>query len=175
MNKKELLKEIGSYIKITVVAAAAVFLINQTLIVNATVPTGSMENTVMTGSRIVINRLSYISDAPKRGDIISFYLPDDGKTRYLKRIIGESGEVIEGIGGRIYIDGEELEESYIRERSYDDFGPYQIPEDSYFVMGDNRNHSWDSRYWTNKFVNKDAIIGRAEIEYYPEIKRLNQK
>lgn len=175
MTKNEILKEIGSYVKITVIAAAAVYLLNQTLIVNATVPTGSMEDTVMTGSRIVINRLAYKSESPKRGDIISFYLPDDGKSRYLKRVVGLSGEQIEGSGGNIYINGQELEEPYIKERSYQDFGPYTVPDHCFFVMGDNRNNSWDSRFWTNKFVDEDVVIGRAEVEYYPEFKSLNKE
>ena len=55
---------------------------------------------------------------------------------------------------------------------YEDFGPYQIPEDSYFMMGDNRNSSWDSRFWTNKFVAREDLIGKAEFEYYPEMKLL---
>lgn len=174
-NRRKLhriLAEILDWSKAVLGAFAAVFVISHTLIANAQVPTGSMETTIMTGSRIIINRLAYISAQPKRGDIIAFYFPDDGKTVYLKRIIGLPGERIEGIEGRIYINGQPLTESYIREEISEDFGPYMVPEDSFFVMGDNRNNSLDSRYWKDKYVEIDEIVGRAEIEYFPELKWL---
>ena len=126
----------------------------------------------MKGSRIIINRLAYLSEDPQRGDIIAFYFPDDGESLYLKRIVGLPGEKIEGVDGMIYINGKPLSEDYIREQTNEDFGPYVVPEDSWFVMGDNRNNSLDSRYWEDKFVERDEIVGRAEIEYYPEFKKL---
>lgn len=166
-------KEAISWIKTIVFTLAVYIVVTNTLIANAMVPTGSMENTIMPGSRIIINRLAYLTDEPQRGDVISFWYPDNEEENYLKRIIGLPGETVEGKDGKIYIDGEELEETYIKEVSYQDFGPYLVPEDSYFVMGDNRNDSWDSRYWKNKFVEKKAIVGRAEFEYYPEWKWLS--
>ena len=150
-----ILSEILDWSKAILGAFAAVFVISHTLIANAQVPTGSMETTIMTGSRIIINRLAYISSQPQRGDIIAFYFPDDGKTVYLKRVIGQP-----------------LTEDYIREEISEDFGPYIIPEGSFFMMGDNRNNSLDSRYWEDKYVEKDEIVGRAEIEYFPELKWL---
>lgn len=173
MNKKEWKKEIVSWVKTVVFTFAVYFIATNTLIANAMVPTGSMENTIMPGSRIIINRLAYLAEEPERGDVISFWFPDNPKENYLKRIIALPGETVEGKDGKIYIDGEELKESYIKEVSYIDFGPYTVPEESYFVMGDNRNHSKDSRYWNNKFVSKEAIVGRAEFEYYPELKWLS--
>lgn len=173
MNKKEWKKEVLSWVKTVVFTFAVYFIATNTLIANAKVPTGSMENTIMPGSRIIINRLAYLTEEPERGDVISFWYPDNEKENYLKRIIGLPGETVEGKDGKIYIDGKELKESYIKEVSYMDFGPYTVPEESYFVMGDNRNNSWDSRYWTNKFVSKEAIVGRAEFEYFPELKWLS--
>lgn len=170
--KAEYKKEILSYLKIIVFAWALAFIINHSLIANATVPTGSMENTIPTGSRIIINRLAYLQEGPKRGDIISFDMPDDESQNYLKRVIGLSGETIEGKDGEIYIDGEKLQEAYIKEKSYMDFGPYTIPEDAYFVMGDNRNNSLDARFWNNKYVYIDKIVGKAEIMYFPQQKKL---
>lgn len=100
-------------------------------------------------------------------DIVTFIYPDDGETLYLKRILGLPGETIEGKGGTIYIDGEPLEQDYTDEVSYDRFGPFQVPEGAYFMMGDNRNDSWDSRYWEHKFVKKEDIIGKAAVSYFP--------
>lgn len=171
-RKLKILNEILDWSKTIVTALAIAFLINSTLIANAQVPTGSMEETILSGSRIIINRLAYVSEEPQRGDIVSFYYPDDGKTVYLKRIIGLPGETVEGIDGSVYINGRIIEEDYVKEELLNDFGPFEVPENAYFLMGDNRNNSWDSRYWNNHYVDADEIIGKAEFEYYPEIKRL---
>ncbi len=172
MKREEIISEILSWVKTFVFAASVALFVNTTLIVNAEITSGSMENTIMTDSRVLVNRLEYRKEGPKRGDIIEFYYPDDGKTRYVKRVIAVAGETVEGRDGSVYVDGVLLEEPYIKEKSYLDFGPYLVPEDSCFVMGDNRNNSWDSRYWNNKFVPEDAIIGKAVLEYFPELKPL---
>ncbi len=176
-NKKALkiLHEVLDITKTLFTAFTIAYFVNHALIANAHVPTGSMEPTIEVNSMIILNRLAYAGEKePARGDIISFYPPDgvhydsDGKPiTYLKRVIGLPNETIEGRDGRIYIDGELLTEKYITIEIESDFGPYTIPEDCYFVMGDNRNNSWDSRYWNNKFVSKYAIIGRAEFKYLP--------
>lgn len=170
---KKLLWELLDWSRVILTAVLMAYIISSTLIANAQVPTGSMEDTVMTGSRIIVNRLSYAIQEPERGDIIAFYPPGEEKTIYLKRIIGLPGETIEGIEGKVYIDGVWLEENYIGEGDKESFGPFVIPGDAYFVMGDNRSNSWDARYWDEKFIRKEAMIGRAEFEYYPELKRLN--
>ena len=168
---KKILYEILDWSKVLLTALVITFVVSRTLVANAQVPTGSMETTIMTGSRVLINRLSYVVGEPERGDIIAFYFPDDKSEKYLKRIIGLPGDKVEGIDGGIYVNDVLLEESYIREKINEDFGPYYVPELSYFVMGDNRNNSDDSRFWKDKFVEKDEIIGKAEIEYFPELKR----
>lgn len=172
--KNRILYEILDWSKAILAGLAVGVFVSSTLIANAQVPSGSMEETIMTGSRIIINRLAYIGREPSRGDIIAFYFPDDGETEYIKRIIALPGETIEGADGKIYIDGAVYGEDYIKEEMEGSFGPYRVPEDSYFVMGDNRNNSADSRYWMDKFVEKSEIIGRAEFEYFPRIKRLSQ-
>lgn len=175
MKRDAILKEVLSYLKIIIISVAVAFLVNHTLITNAAVPTGSMENTVLTGSRIIVNRLAYNVEKPERGDIVTFYLPDNEKEIFLKRIVGLPGETIEGKSGKVLINGQELEESYVKEEIDSDFGPYHVPEGFYFMMGDNRNNSLDSRFWEKKFVSEDKIIGKAEFEYYPEMKSLRKE
>ncbi len=172
-RRLRILYEILDWSRVIVTGFAMAFVISHTLIANAQVPTGSMEDTIMPGSRIIINRLSYVSKEPSRGDIVSFYYPDDGKSVYLKRIIGLPGECVEGRAGKVYIDGKALEEGYVKEALCSDFGPFLVPSDSYFMMGDNRNNSWDSRYWKQPYVDAKEIIGRAEFEYFPGFKWLN--
>ena len=171
-KKKEILLEVLDWSRVILTALAIAFIANHTLIANAQIPTGSMENTIMAESRVVINRLAYLNEEPKRGDIISFYYPDDGHTLFIKRVIGLPGETIWGVDGNVYIDGGILEEGYLKEEMEGSFGPFVVPGDSWFVMGDNRNNSWDSRYWEDSFVEKSEMIGRAEFQYFPEIKSL---
>ena len=109
MIAKRILVEVYEWSKMFLLALVVAFFIKNTVVASAVVPTGSMEQTVMTGSKIIINRLAYTYAEPKRGDIVSFYLPDDGKTLYLKRVMGLPGEVIEGINGKVFIDGKEIE------------------------------------------------------------------
>lgn len=166
-KKKTFLKELRSNVITVVVALLIGFFLSKYIIANAQVPSGSMETTVMAGDRIIVNRLAYAFGEPQRGDIVTFIYPDDGETLYLKRIMGLPGETIEGIDGVIYINGSPLSQDYTSEVFEEDFGPFQVPEGCYFMMGDNRNDSWDSRFWENQFVEKDAIIGKAAFSYYP--------
>lgn len=175
MNHKKnlLLENIFELSKIVLIAFVVSLFIKNNVVACAVVPTGSMETTIMTDSRIIINRLAYMNSTPQRGDIVSFICPDETDTLFLKRVMGLSGETIEGIAGQIYINGKPLEQDYTDIIFQNDFGPFTIPEGCYFMMGDNRNNSWDSRYWVNTFVSREAISGRAEIEFYPELKLLN--
>lgn len=177
MNKRKILKEVLSYSKIILFSLLITYVVNNKLIANAQVPTSSMENTIMADSRIIINRLSYISDSPKRGDIVAFQCPDEepDSIPYLKRIIALPGETIQGTGGKVYIDEKELPEPYIIDTVTSDFGTYTVPENCYFMMGDNRTNSWDSRFWENKYVEKNDIVGKALFEYFPIIKQLDSR
>ena len=168
MNKK-ILKEVISWIMVLVVAYGLATFINKVIIFKVEVPTGSMENTIMIGDKVETLHLSYLFSDPKRGDIIVFPLPDDEEIDYIKRIIGLPGETIEGKDGFVYIDGEPLEETYVMSQLEEDFGPYEIPDESYFMMGDNRSVSEDARYWKDKFVERDKIKGKA-IFKYPDFK-----
>ena len=167
-------KEIISWVKVIVFAVLAAYLINNFVLVNAAVPTGSMENTIMSGDRIVAFRLSYMFSEPDRFDIIVHKFPDDGETLFIKRIIGLPGDVVEIIDGRVFLNGdsEPLDEPFVRGVPHGNSGPFTIPENSYFVMGDNRNSSSDSREWVNRFVHRDQILGRAVFGYFPRPKLL---
>lgn len=165
--KEKIKKEIRSDLIIVLAALAIGLMLNKFVIANAQVPSSSMETTVMAGDRIFVNRLSYAFAEPKRGDIVTFIYPDDGETLYLKRVMGLPGETIQGKNGMVYIDGQPLEKDFTQEVCNDDFGPYTVPEGCYFMMGDNRNDSWDSRYWEHTFVEKADIIGKAVVSYFP--------
>lgn len=161
------------WVIVIAVALAVALFINYFVIVNSTVPTGSMENTIMPGSRMIGFRVAYLFSQPERGDIIVFKYPDDPSQLFVKRVIGMPGETVEIIDGVTYINGEVLEEDYINPSyrmmnlDYEDYGPYVVPEDSYFMMGDNRGNSKDSRKWVNTFLNRKAIIGKAWLCYWP--------
>ncbi len=165
-------KEIFSWVKTILLAILLAFFVNHVLIVNATVPTGSMENTIMPGDRILALRTSYWFKSPERGDVAVFKYPDDPeqKIMYVKRVIGVGGDTVEVKDGDVFVNGVLQEEPYIKEVTEGDFGPYEVPEGCYFMMGDNRNRSLDARYWETKFVEEDAILGKAVLRYYKGIK-----
>lgn len=161
-------QEILSYIKILAVAVIVAFLFTRFIIVNAQVPSGSMENTILTGDRLIGFRLAYLFHEPERGDIVIFKYPDDESQNFVKRVIGIPGDVIQISNGHVYVNGEQLEENYLREPMNNDGEEltYVVPADSYFMLGDNRNNSKDSRYWTNTFVSKDKIIAKVSFRYF---------
>lgn len=165
----KVMKELWEYVKLIIIVLVVVFVLNHFVIINARIPSPSMENTIMTGDQIFGNRLAYLFDDPERYDIVIFEWPDDPSQLFIKRVIGLPGETVEIRDGKVYIDGssEPLRDDFIPEPMEGDFGPYTVPEDCYFMLGDNRNHSKDSRYWINTFVEKDAILGKAVIRYFP--------
>lgn len=167
-NRKENLKELFSWVRVIVIAVAVAVLLNCFIIINSVVPTGSMESTIKTGSRMFGFRLAYVTKEPERGDVVIFKYPDDEKQVFVKRVIGLPGETVEIIEGVTYINGQALEEDYLNETPVkENFGPYNVPEDSYFVMGDNRNRSRDARYWDNTYVNRKKILAKAVLCYWP--------
>lgn len=154
------------------------------------VPSGSMEDTLLVGDFIIANKVIYGSKLPfvdyrlpairdpQPGDIIIFRYPGDGVTPYVKRCIAVEGQKVEIIDKAIYVDGQKIdnppESKFIDEHiikrklpdqnTRDNWGPFIVPKDCVFMMGDNRDNSYDSRFWGP--VQKDLIIGRPEIIHW---------
>lgn len=164
-----ILKEILSLLGTMAIAAALVFLLKEFVIINAFIPSGSMENTIMPGDRVIGNRLAYLSEEPERGDIVIFLYPDDESQLFVKRIIGLPGESVVIEDAKVYIEGVLLDEPYLKEEWQigNDTYTFEIPEGSYLVLGDNRNNSKDARYWENTYVEADKILGEAVFRYWP--------
>ncbi|NLC19201.1 MAG: signal peptidase I [Clostridiales bacterium] len=166
----KIVKEIISWIMVFAIAIALAMVINRFVIYRVSSPTGSMENTIMINDKVFIFRLAYLFSEPKRGDIVVFEAPDKPEEDYIKRIIGLPGDVVEGIDGVVYVNGEPLEEDYLKEPMLEGpgtgtFGPFKVPEGHYFMMGDNRNNSADSRFWHNTYVSRKKIKGKAVLKY----------
>jgi signal peptidase I len=183
---KSTLREYAESIVIAVILALFV----RTWVVQAfKIPTGSMENNLLIGDHLLVNKFVFSSTASRlehavlpvrsirRGDIIVFKYPDEPDRDFIKRVIGLPGETVELKAKKVYIDGHPLDEPYVhflepaseaqevtsfdvRER----YGPVRVPEDHYFVMGDNRDNSQDSRYWG--FLPRDYVKGRALMIYW---------
>lgn len=169
-------EELISWLQIIVCAAAIAFVLNSFIIANSRVPSASMETTIMTGDRVIGSRLSYrFFGDPQRGDIVIFHWPDNERVLFVKRIIGEPGDTVEIIDGKIYINGSEtpLDEPYLHEEMLPEGDMYfEVPEDAYFCLGDNRNESLDARYWHNTYVYRDKIVAKVLFRYWPGIKVL---
>lgn len=130
----------------------------------------SMENTLDNGDQLIVDKITYRFQDPERFDIIVFPFHYKENTYYIKRIIGLPGETVQIADGTIYINGEVLEESYGREVMQDPgiaAEPITLGEDEYFVLGDNRNQSSDSRDPSVGLIHRDEIIGRAWLRIWP--------
>lgn len=170
-TKQAIIKEILSWVFVLVAAFVFGYVLNHHVIMKAEVPTGSMKNTIMEGDRLLGLKIAYLFSDPKRGDIVMFPFPDNEKELYVKRIIGLPGEKIEIIDGKVYINDstEPLEEPYLPEEMIGSYGPYEVPDGCYFMLGDNRNISKDAREWNNKFVEEEKIEAKVVFRYAPTI------
>ena len=195
-EKPTVVQELISWAQVIVTAVIIAVLLTQFIIINARVPSGSMQDTIQPGDRLFGLRLTYLFSEPKRGDIVVFRYPVDEalghKTNYIKRIIGLPGETLEIRDAKIYINGSDtpLDEPYLKEEwvARNDGITFNIPDDCYVMLGDNRNNSSDSRYWHDvalrdfaqagkeiteeeaeqlQFVHRKKILGKAYVRYWP--------
>ena len=170
-EEESAVKEVISWVITIALAVVAALFIKNYVIINANIPSGSMENTIMTDDRLFGYRLAYNRSSPERGDIVIFKFPDNEEENYVKRVIGLPGELVVIQDAKIYINGakEPLKEDYLKEQWTMSTGPYtfEVPKDSYLVLGDNRNNSSDARFWIDPYVAEDKILGKAVFRYFP--------
>lgn len=193
-KKPSLLKELIGWLEIVVAAIAISFFLTRVVLVNAIVPSSSMETLLSPGDRFFGNRLSYLFSEPERFDVVIFRYPIDEEENYVKRVIGLPGETVKIDNARIYInDSEEaLKENYLPEEWLveNDGYVFEVPEDCYLMLGDNRNVSADARYWAEEayengladsiadaenytYVREDQILGKAIFTYWPHFQLLS--
>ena len=123
--------------------------------------------TLENGDRVFVNKIGYIIGEPELGDIVIFKTPEDGKTSYVKRVIGLPGDQVEIVDGIVYVNDKPLSEPYIADQPFNDFALETVPDDRIFVLGDNRNHSKDSRDYHVGFVPMDNLVGKAVWRIWP--------
>ena len=164
----------GSFLKdmlIILLSAIAIATFLKLFIVDSrVVPSSSMYPTIQIGDRIILNKLAYLGSLePERGDIIVCKPPAELNSRYdlVKRIIGLPGETLEVKNGLVYINGEPIEEDYLNEVPIYTYNQILIPDDCYFLLGDNRNQSLDSHYWADPFIDISDIKGKVVGCYWP--------
>ncbi len=159
---KEFKRSIFEFIKSVIITVGVVLIITRVFILNSFVPSGSMIPTLQEGSYMFSLRTDYWLTLPKRGDVIVFQRPNE--VAMVKRVVGLPGDVVEILDGVTYINGVELDEPYLREPPKEiTFPIYEVPEGCYFCMGDNRNESFDSRYWENPYISIDDILAKAKF------------
>lgn len=166
--KKSLGREIFEWIMVFVVAAALAFVVRTFIFEPVRVDGASMLNTLHDGEYMIATKYDYLMGDPERFDIVICNYPntDDGMYR-VKRVIGLPGETIELRAGELYVDGAHIEQNFEMTPNETYFGPYTVPEGHYFVVGDNRNNSKDSRATMVGPLARDAIKGHVRAVVFP--------
>ncbi len=150
----------------TILLAAVIWLAVNFATARYVVDGQSMEPNLHTGQFLIVSRLAYKFAVPQRGDIIVFDFPGNPADDYVKRIIGLPGDTVTIQEGQIFVNDNRLDEPYLPDERMMPFqGRWVVPQESYFVLGDNRAHSSDSRSWG--MLPQDAIIGKAWVSYWP--------
>ncbi|MEF2248410.1 signal peptidase I [Paenibacillus sp. IITD108] len=156
------MKKIKEWGIIFLIAIVASFTIKTFVAEAMVVPTGSMLPTIQINDRLIVEK---IMDDYQFGDIVVFYppIPEKVNERYVKRLIGIPGDLIEIKNGVLIRNGVKVSETYLNEPIRYEFGPITVPENKYFFLGDNRNESLDSHSWTTPFVDKERLIGKVVL------------
>ncbi|MCL2766396.1 MAG: signal peptidase I [Peptococcaceae bacterium] len=153
-------------LEVVVVAVVLAVILRVFIITPFYIPSESMLPTLEINDRILVSRVNYYFSEPKRGDVVVFVYPRDPNTVFVKRCVAVGGETVEGKNSVLYINGEAVAEDYLPDgERFGNFGPTQVPEGNYFMLGDNRNNSDDSRSWG--FVSNDLLIGKAVVKIFP--------
>ncbi|MCZ7661853.1 MAG: signal peptidase I [Thermoleophilia bacterium] len=160
---------LGSLVEIVVIVGAAfilALLIQQFVVKPFYIPSESMEDTLVKGDRVLVNRFIYRFSEPERGDVVVFHPPTAPQEDYIKRIVAVGGQTVAVHDGKLYVDGEPQDEPYVKNPSINGtFPEREVPEGSVFMMGDNRNQSGDSRVFGP--VEESRILGKAFMVYWP--------
>lgn len=165
--EKKLWREVLEWALLLLLAWVISSLVRAYVLDTRIVPTGSMIPTIQLQDRLIVDKLFFKFGELKRGDVVVFKAPPAAHESddLVKRIIGLPGDKVEVSDGVVYINDQELYEPYLRESPQYNFGAFIIPEDSYFVLGDNRNNSKDSHIWG--ILPAENISGRVLIRYWP--------
>lgn len=159
------MKKIKNYLPIITIFVV-VWILFHSVFMLAIVPSESMEDTIMTGDLLFATR--YNVDQIGRYDIVVFRAPDDPDIYYIKRVVGLPGETIKVKDGKVYADNQLLDDDFVKEKmDTAGDGIYEVPVDCYFMMGDNRNSSTDSRFWDTKYVSSELLTAKAVFRILP--------
>lgn len=163
-------RRVVEWVVLIALALAAAFVLRTFVVQSFYIPSESMTPTLQVGDRVLVNKLAYRFGDPSRGDIAVFEAPPgEGNSQIhdlIKRVIGLPGDTIEGSDGRVYINGKPLEEPWLRDGVQSrTFGPETVPDDHYWMLGDNRTDSRDSTFF--KSIPRSSIIGKAFIRIWP--------
>jgi len=160
--------DVKEFLQSLVIAGILAFFIITFVAQSFVVDGSSMEGSLHDGERLFVNKFIYRFHSPERGDVIVFSPHGAPRKKYIKRVIGLPGDTVYIRDYKTYINGTPLKEEYINERMLGEFGPYQVPKNTVFVLGDNRNHSADSRFpGLVGYVDYKSISGKAFWVYWP--------
>ena len=173
LTKETLIREAREWAQSILVALVLTLFIRHYFVQAFKIPSGSMRPTLVEGDKLFVNKLGYRLHSPERGDIVVFKYPQDPKKDFIKRLVAFEGEIVEIKDGKVLINGKVLDDPETFGKFYyynhDPFGgPYekiQVPEGSYYVLGDNSANSTDSRFWG--FVPKKNLLGKAVLRWWP--------
>lgn len=161
------LRELLDFFKYMFITAVITFLITRLFFPIAHVPTESMENEFPTESFVICSKVSYWGEKkPQRGDVILFRRSSEtgDEKLYTKRVVGLPGEVITIENGLTHINGELYNEPWLKETPEKlSMGPFKVPDGKYFCMGDNRNNSYDCRYWEEHYIKEEDVVAKCQV------------